>query len=425
MSRRVAAVLALICVLVAAGLLILQVSATFPRGPMSVVLLLVGCYAAWQMLLRRDLVRAIAAGISGLLVAGAVWLMLADGVQASGLLGAACIILAVMLGRHVYSVHVQLPPAQPPSRAVLVWNPKSGGGRAQKNNLAEEARRRGIEAIELRPEDDLVALVNAAVTRGANGLMAAGGDGTQALVATIAAEHDLPFACIPAGTRNHFALDLGVDRSDVVGSLDAFVNGGEKRVDLAEVGGRVFVNNASLGLYAEAVQDSGYRDAKARTILDTVPRMLGPEGAGSSRELSWTGADGSVNRSAAIILVSNNVYRLGAVPGAGTRPRMDEGILGVSVIGAASGKGHPRIANDWSTHEFIVDAPGDVPVGVDGEALILPTPLVFRTRPGALRVRIARHHPGASPSAALPDGLRDAIRRLIRIAAGADPLTLT
>lgn len=424
MSRRVAAVLALMSILGATGLLILQVITTPPRGPLSVILVLVACYAAWHMLLHQNPARAIAAGVAGLLVVSAVWLMLADGVQASGLLGLTCIGLAVALGRHVYSVHVHLPPAQPPSRAVVVWNPKSGGGRAQKNNLAEEARRRGIEAIELGPEDDLVALVNAAVARGADGLMAAGGDGTQALVATIAAEHDLPFACIPAGTRNHFALDLGVDRTDVIGSLDAFVNGGEKRVDLADVGGRVFVNNASLGLYAEALQNTGYRDAKIRTILDTVPKMLGPEGAGNSRELSWTGSDGSPNRSAAIILVSNNVYRLGAVPGAGTRPRMDDGILGVTIIGAPGAKGHRQIANDWSTHEFTVEADGDVPVGVDGEALILPTPLVFRTRPGALRVRIARHHPGASPSAALPHGLRDAFRRLIRIAAGADPLTL-
>jgi hypothetical protein len=418
-------VLALISLLGAAWLLVLQVLTAFPRGPVSVVLLLGGCLAGWQILLHRDLARVIAAGLAGLLVVGAVWLMLADGVQANGLLGAALILLAVLLGRHVYSVHVLLPAAQPPSRAVLVWNPKSGGGKALRNNLAEEARRRGIEPIELGPDDDLNVLVNEAVARGADGLMAAGGDGTQAMVAAIAAAHDLPFACIPAGTRNHFALDLGVDRNDVIGALDAFVTGGEKRVDLAEVGGRVFVNNASLGLYAEAVQSKGYRDAKVRTILDTVPKLLGPEGAGDSRELSWTGPDGAPNRSAAIILVSNNPYRLGAVPGAGTRPRMNQGVLGVGVIGAAGEKGRLRIASDWSTPEFIVEAPDSVPVGVDGEALILPTPLVFRTRPGALRVRIARQHPGASPSAALPHGLRDAVRRLILIAAGADPLTLT
>ena len=140
----------------------------------------------------------------------------------------------------------------------------------------------------------------------------AGGDGSQAIVAAMAAEaRGSPYACIPAGTRNHFALDLGVDRDDVVGALDAFVDGGERTVDLAEVNGRVFVNNVSLGLYAEAVQHEGYRDAKLRTLLDTVPDVLGPEGEGL--DLRWTGPDGHARRSGAVILVSNNAYRLGKV----------------------------------------------------------------------------------------------------------------
>ena len=125
--------------------------------------------------------------------------------------------------------------------------------------------------------------------RGADGLAMAGGDGSQAIVAKVAAEKGLPYACIPAGTRNHFALDLGVDRDDVVGALDAFVDGGERTVDLAEVNGRVFVNNVSLGVYAEAVQRSEYRDAKLRTLLDTVPDALGPEGRGSRPALDRAG----------------------------------------------------------------------------------------------------------------------------------------
>ena len=102
----------------------------------------------------------------------------------------------------------------------------------------------------------------------------AGGDGSQAVVAAIAAREGIPYACIPAGTRNHFALDLGVDRDDVVGALDAFIDGGERVVDLAEVNGRVFVNNVSLGLYGDAVQRPGYRDAKLRTMLDTLYEVL-------------------------------------------------------------------------------------------------------------------------------------------------------
>ena len=154
---------------------------------------------------------------------------------------------------------------------------------------------------------------------------------------TIAAEFDLPFACIPAGTRNHFALDLGVDRNDVVGALDAFVNGGERRVDLAEVNGRVFVNNVSLGLYADAVQREGYRDAKLHTVLDTVPefsRTAGPGGADLRFEREGDDPAGQ----AIVVMVSNNNYRLGNLIGSGTRPRIDDGRLGLAVLEAPAGR---------------------------------------------------------------------------------------
>jgi diacylglycerol kinase family enzyme len=151
----------------------------------------------------------------------------------------------------------------------LFYNPLSGGGKAERFHLVAEADRRRIATVELTRGEDLEQLVREAITGGADGLAMAGGDGSQAVVAMIAAELDLPYACIPAGTRNHFALDLGVDRDDVVGALDAFVDGGERRVDLAEVNGRVFVNNVSLGLYADAVQRPGYRAAKLQTLLDT------------------------------------------------------------------------------------------------------------------------------------------------------------
>jgi diacylglycerol kinase family enzyme len=97
----------------------------------------------------------------------------------------------------------------------------------------------------------------------------AGGDGSLAVVATAALTHGLPFVCIPAGTRNHFALDLGVDRRDVVGALGAFADGVERRIDVGMVNGRLFLNNVSLGVYADAVRHPAYRDAKLRTLLET------------------------------------------------------------------------------------------------------------------------------------------------------------
>jgi diacylglycerol kinase family enzyme len=300
---------------------------------------------------------------------------------------------------------------------VLFFNPLSGGGKASRFNLAEEARARGVEAVELRRGEDLRSLVEEALSRGADALAMAGGDGSQAIVAEMAARHDLPYACVPAGTRNHFALDLGVDRDDVVGALDAFVDGGERRVDLGEVNGRVFVNNVSLGVYAEAVQRTGYREAKIRTLLDALPDALGPSAPGG--KLEWRGPDGEAHHTAAAMLVSNNRYRLGKMVGSGTRPRMDAGALGIAVVPAPAdrdGASGSTPWREWSAESFEVGADSPVAAGIDGEAATLTPPLRFRTRPGALRVRIAPRHPGASPSAAAPDGLSDAIRSLVLIA---------
>ena len=421
-GRRVAAGVAVVLFVAGVVVAVVEIVLEFPRGLVVVALLAGGLAAAWHAVRGRGHVRHVLLVAVALLLVAAVVVVVTGDRFGVGLAAVALLLASVSAARRAFRVHEVLPAADPPRRPIVVWNPRSGGGKAVSNNLADAARARGIEPIELKPGDDLEQLVRDAVTRGADGLAAAGGDGTQALVASIAAEHDLPFACIPAGTRNHFALDLGVDRDDVVGALDAFVDGGERRVDLAEVNGRVFVNNASLGLYAEAVQRKGYRDAKLRTILDTAPDVLGSQSSGSTSELSWRDEDDKPHESAAVILVSNNSYRLGRAVGSGTRPRMDEGELGVAVLKApprdSSSQGAGRRWRQWSTPAFEVTSSQPVPVGVDGEALVLDPPLRFVSRPGALRVRIAPTHPGASPSAALPDQLHHVLGRLLAIAAG-------
>ena len=423
MSRRLAAALALV---VGTATIVLAASvavAEFPRGLILLACVVVAAAAAWYGALRRGAVRVIGLGLAVVVLVGAVVLLIVDGAGGADLLILVGLLATLSLARATQKLHVDLPDATPPSRAVLFYNPKSGGGKAERFKLADEARKRGIEPIELGPPWDLEALVRAAVERGADGLAMAGGDGSQAIVAKVAAEKGLPYACIPAGTRNHFALDLGVDRDDVVGALDAFVDGGQRTVDLAEVNGRVFVNNVSLGLYAEAVQRSEYRDAKLRTLLDTVPDALGPKGEGL--DLHWTGPSGQEHRAGAVVLVSNNVYRLGRVVGSGTRPRIDDGLLGVTVIGGPSGRGEnggglQRPMREWSAPSFEVDSEQPVPAGIDGEALVLDPPLMFTIRPGVLQVRVARQHPGASPSAKTPDGVWAGVRELARIALGTD-----
>ena len=423
MNRRLAAVVAL---LVGAATFVLGVAVAvsqFPRG-----LWLLGCVvlaagAAWYGVLRRGIARIAGLALAAVAIVVALGLVLVGGPPLVDLLVVAGVLVFLAASRAAIAVHVDLPSAVAPRRPVLIFNPLSGGGKAARFELAKEAAERGIEAIELKRGDDLETLARDAVARGADGLAMAGGDGSQAIVADVAAEFSLPYACIPSGTRNHFALDLGVDREDVVGALDAFVDGGERRVDLAEVNGRVFVNNVSLGLYAEAVQHAGYRDAKVRTILDTVPDALGP--GGSELDMRWTGPGGHEHRGGAAVLVSNNRYRLGRAVGSGTRPRIDDGLLGVTVIGSASGGGgwrrlFQRPWREWSAESFEVDSDRALPAGIDGEALVLDAPLMFRIRPGVLEVRIARQHPGASPSAMAPEGLRDGLAELVRIALGTD-----
>ena len=290
--------------------------------------------------------------------------------------------------------------AERPRRPVLFVNPRSGGGRAAQARLVERARERGINALVLGPHHDLAALVDEAVANGADALGVAGGDGSLGLAAAAARAHGLSFVCIPAGTRNHFALDLGVDRHDLVGALDAFGHGGvERSIDVAEVNGRVFLNNVSLGIYGEAVQQTAYRDAKVRTLLETTAEVLGPSRA--DRDVRLVDDLGHEHRHPAVVLVSNNPYALDRPVAPGTRPRLDGGELGVVVLDRPRPTANPP-PRVWSATHLAVDATGPVHAGVDGEALELDAPLEFVIRPRALRVRISARHPGVSPSGRLP-----------------------
>ena len=421
MKRRLTAVIALVAIVATIALAVAVAVTEFPRGLGLLACVVVAGAAAWYGVLRRGPARVAGLAVAALALAGAVALLVADDSSLDELLVVVGLLIALAASRTAVGMHVDLPDASAPERPVLFFNPRSGGGKAERFALADEARARGIEPIELKQGDDLETLVRGAVERGADALAMAGGDGSQAIVAAVAAERGLPYACIPAGTRNHFALDLGVDRDDVVGALDAFVDGGERIVDLAEINDRVFVNNVSLGLYAEAVQREGYRDAKLRTLLDTVPDVLGPDGG--ELDMRWTGPSGQTHHAGAAVLVSNNRYRLGRAVGSGTRPRIDDALLGITVIGAPKGGGEggramQRPWREWSTPEFEVDADRPVPAGIDGEALVLDPPLRFRIRPGVLRVRIARQHPGASPSARAPEGVWAGLVELARIAFG-------
>src|SRR6266480_674217 len=216
-------------------------------------------------------------------------------------------------------------PADPPLRPVLFINPRSGDGKAARARLAERARDAGIEAVILDPGQDLAALAGEAAAAGADALGMAGGDGSLAVVAAAAAAGSVPFVCVPAGTRNHFALDVGVDRHDVIGALDAFTDGAERQIDIAEVNGRTFLNNVSLGIYGDAVRSPAYRDAKVRTLLETAAEVMVP--GADAPALRLVDDLGREHTATTVVLVSTNPYAVDRPLVTGTRPALDTGHL--------------------------------------------------------------------------------------------------
>ena len=429
-------------ILLAVAVVVLLAGTVQNVGGLLLILLglLIAVTAGWYAVSRRGPARWVALGLLAVALVPLIWgIVLADLIPvliiitlAAGALSVGC--ARVALGRTVREWQEEmraLPAAPRPAHPVLIINPKSGGGKAERFRLADECSARGIEPVLLRPGDDLLQLAKDAIARGADVIGMAGGDGSQALVASVAAAQQIPHVVVPSGTRNHFALDLGLDRNDVVGALEAFSDAVERRIDLGEVNGRVFVNNASLGLYAKIVQVPGYREAKLKTAAEVLPELLGP--AAKPFDLHFTGPDGTRYDTAHMILVSNNQYQLDHLGGRGTREHLDDGVLGV----VAARIGGPEQARrfvaleavgqvrkfpgwlEWETPRFDVGSDSPVEIGVDGETLMMTPPLVFTVRPGALRVRIPRTAPGRSPaSEALHLMTRSTLGDLFAIAAG-------
>jgi diacylglycerol kinase family enzyme len=314
-----------------------------------------------------------------------------------------------------------------PRRLWLLVNPRSGGGTAGRVGLVEAARKRGVVVHLLAEGDDPGALARRAVAEGADAVGVAGGDGSLGVVAKVAVEQDVPFVCIPAGTRNHFAGDLGLDRSDPLAALEALA-GPERRIDVGLVGDRVFLNNVSLGAYADLVADPRYRAGKLATAHAVLPASLRGE-----RELLHVGlrdADGREHPDALVLLVAANRYELN-----GVRQRLDGGELQVSALRARTGAALAGLATralarggrapggggwaQWTTTSLRVEASlPRLPAGIDGEAATLATPLEFRVLPLALRVLVPPLGPPA-PRARLQSWAT--VRRLARLAAGSSP----
>ena len=407
--------LALACVAAAA---LLPLAAAGWRGlllPLVVaaqlVLIVIG---AWLALAHRGVVRIVGVALAVAAVAvvtvleiraNLLWVVVVAAVLL--LLGAAAGRAALRPGLSPYEVpELDVPP---PRRPFLIMNPRSGGGKVARFGLREKAEALGAEVVVLDGPDfvDVAALAKNAVEQGADLLGVAGGDGTQALVAAVAAEYDTPLLVISAGTRNHFALDLGLDREDPATCLDALRDGVELRVDLGDVNGRPFVNNVSFGAYAAIVERPEYRDEKLKTTLDLLPDLL----TNSDGVQHVTRAGTVTIEGAQALLVSNNPYGTGDIAGLGRRPRVDTGVLGVIGVRARNALEAARMLRGLKapgltllvTDEVVVESTQhSIPAGVDGESVQLTTPVRCRVRPAALRVRVPRDRPGVPPTAPSP-----------------------
>ncbi|MFL5945525.1 MAG: diacylglycerol/lipid kinase family protein [Gaiellaceae bacterium] len=252
--------------------------------------------------------------------------------------------------------------------SLLIINPSSGRGGPDPDELRREAESLGIHTHLLQPREDPAAVANES---DADVLGIAGGDGSLAAVADVALERDALFVCVPYGTRNHFARDLGLDRNDAPAALHAF-EGSERRVDVGRADERLFLNNVSLGVYARLVHRREHhrrrRQAFARlrawAILLTHRDPLGITIDGDAIETR-------------VVLVANNAYTID-LPTIGARERLDEGALHLYV------PGDERVGE-----RFVVDsAQGRLQAAVDGEPDVLETPIEFTIEPRALRVLV-------------------------------------
>ncbi len=397
-------------VLVAAGIVILLLFAGLRSLAMLAVggaAAVVGLVAAYFFLSRRGILRWLSLAAFVLAPIAVIVVFAFRGVLWVAIASAAAWLLASMTARVALAkdpMDWRMPehPAEPPARhPYLIMNPKSGGGKVEKFDLRRQAEDLGAEVFLIGgPEPvDVAQVAREAVAKGADLLGVAGGDGTQALVAGVAAQHGIPFVVITAGTRNHFALDLGLDRENPAACLGALSDGVELRVDLGMINDQVFVNNASFGAYAEVVETPAYRDDKLHTTLNLLPDLLqGHRGARLSAE-----ADGTEIKSPQALLVANNPYGTGDVAGLSRRMRLDRGLLGVVGVKVHSARQAVDLLRGrraaglkvLTTKKIEISADAaQIPVGVDGEAVSMPTPVTCTISPSALRVWVPKDRPG-------------------------------
>lgn len=296
----------------------------------------------------------------------------------------------------------------PPPIEVII-NEGSGGsvhGEETEQSLRERFIAYGVRAnVHLaKTGAEIESLAKHAVESDAEIVVAGGGDGTISTVAARLAKTGKTLGVLPLGTLNNFSKDLGIPQ-DLTGAVHIIATGEKRLIDLAEVNGRIFVNNSSIGLYPRIVLrrerqqrlGSGKWNAAfwaALRIFRISPFLKVRITIDGKRFL----------RKTPFVFVGNNDYEMDLY-NIGRRPRLDDGKLsvyylhhggrwGVTLLVYHTIFGRLRQWKDFeevSTEEISIETRRRrLPVAFDGEVRILDTPLHYRIRPKALSVIVPR-----------------------------------
>jgi len=324
--------------------------------------------------------------------------------------------------------------ATPP---ILLLNASSGAaaGAAEASHpvladVQKALEAHGVQAaVVIERGDRVAARARRAVSEGCRLVVAGGGDGTISAVASALVDSDATLGVLPLGTLNHFAKDLGIPL-DVAGAVGVLAAGHTCAVDVGEVNGRVFINNSSLGLYPSLVYQREKRQAQGRRKWVAFVLALARVWRAYRRvRVIVHTEDGIRMIRTPFVFVGNNEYQLEGVR-IGARARVDQGrlhvsmapglsrgqllrVLGRALVGRLSAVDH---LDTLLTDEVTIAAwRRRLPVALDGEVTLVPTPLRYRTRPGALRVCVPADHPAGPRGLVANDRPGDGVERPARV----------
>jgi YegS/Rv2252/BmrU family lipid kinase len=281
--------------------------------------------------------------------------------------------------------------------AILINRHKAG-----REKVTGALRAAGIDGpVELASAPALADRARAAAGAGADLVVAGGGDGTISGIAGALAGTKTALGVLPLGTLNHFARDLGIPL-ELTEAARVIASGQARAVDVAEVNGRVFVNNAAIGLYPLMLVD---RDSQRQRLgrskrLAVLVASLRTMANFHRQRLRLSVGGGEARVDTPLLFVGNNDYRL-SLPGAGRREQLDGGELCVLVMRSKTlpgflaataraliglGRKDDMVRVDGVTQLRVESALPSLQLGVDGETVRLRTPLDFRIHPMALHV---------------------------------------